>query len=72
MNIPDGLESIGNECLRLKRTIYGLVQSVREFYKNTEVGFVVNKSSPCSMSKWEDGKVTLKVLLLVRNVEFQS
>ena len=33
MNIPDGLESSGNECLRLKKTIYGLVQSAREFYK---------------------------------------
>jgi Reverse transcriptase (RNA-dependent DNA polymerase) len=64
MNIPDGLESNGNECLRLKRTIYGLVQSVREFYKNlsevlTGVGFVENKSNPCLLSKREDGKVTL-------------
>jgi Reverse transcriptase (RNA-dependent DNA polymerase) len=31
MNIPDGLDSNGNECLTLKKTIYGLVQSAREF-----------------------------------------
>jgi len=64
MNIPDGLESNGNECLRLKRTIYGLVQSAREFYKRLievlkNVGFVENKSDPCLFSKWEDGEVIL-------------
>jgi Reverse transcriptase (RNA-dependent DNA polymerase) len=26
MNIPDGLDSNSNECLRIKKTIYGLVQ----------------------------------------------
>ena len=64
MNIPDGLESNGNEFLRLKKTIYGLVQSAREFYKKLievlkGVGFVENKSDPCLLSKWEDGKVIL-------------
>jgi Reverse transcriptase (RNA-dependent DNA polymerase) len=48
MNIPDGLDSNGNECLKLKKTIYGLVQSAREFYKKLievlkGVGFVENK-----------------------------
>jgi hypothetical protein len=33
MNIPDVLDSNGNECLKLKKTIYGLIQSAREFYK---------------------------------------
>ena len=64
MNIPDGLESNGNKCLRLKKTIYGLVQSAREFYKKLievlkSVGFVENKSDPCLLSKWEDGEVIL-------------
>jgi Reverse transcriptase (RNA-dependent DNA polymerase) len=31
--IPDGLDSNRNECLRLKKTIYGLVQSARELFK---------------------------------------
>jgi Reverse transcriptase (RNA-dependent DNA polymerase) len=52
MNIPDGLESNGNECLRWKKIIYGLVHSVREFYKKLievlkVVGFVENNSDPC-------------------------
>jgi hypothetical protein len=31
MEIPKGKDSNKNECLILKRTIYGLVQSAREF-----------------------------------------
>jgi Reverse transcriptase (RNA-dependent DNA polymerase) len=62
MNIPDVLDSNGNECLKLNKTIYGLVQSAREFYKKLiEVlkgaDFVEIKSDPCLLSKWEDGEV---------------
>ena len=32
MEIPKGKEANKDECLILKRTIYGLVQSAREFY----------------------------------------
>jgi hypothetical protein len=32
MEIPSGMEVDDNKCLVLKRTIYGLVQSVRKFY----------------------------------------
>jgi Reverse transcriptase (RNA-dependent DNA polymerase) len=32
MNIPEGMKNKETDCLRLKRTIYGLVQSAREFY----------------------------------------
>jgi Reverse transcriptase (RNA-dependent DNA polymerase) len=32
MEIPKGMEANKNECLILKRTIYDLVQSAREFY----------------------------------------
>jgi Reverse transcriptase (RNA-dependent DNA polymerase) len=64
MNILDGLDSNGNECLELKKTIYGLVQSARKFYKRLievlkGVGFVENKSDPCLLSKWEDGEVII-------------
>jgi Reverse transcriptase (RNA-dependent DNA polymerase) len=64
MNIPDGLDSNGNECLKFKKTIYGLVWSAREFYKKIievlkGVRFVENKSDPCLLSKGEDGEVIL-------------
>jgi Reverse transcriptase (RNA-dependent DNA polymerase) len=32
MNVPEGLQQDSNSCLVLKKTIYGLVQSAREFY----------------------------------------
>jgi hypothetical protein len=53
-----------NECLKLKKTIYGLVQSTREFYKKLievlkGVDFVENKFDPCLLLKWEDGEVIL-------------
>jgi hypothetical protein len=32
MEIPKGMDSSKTECLILKQTIYGLVQSAREFY----------------------------------------
>jgi hypothetical protein len=33
MNIPEGMNFDPNDCLLLTKTIYGLVQSAREFYK---------------------------------------
>ena len=64
MNIPEGMNSNPDDCLLLTKTIYGLVQSAREFYKRLievlkGVGFVENKSDPCLLSKWEDGEVIL-------------
>jgi hypothetical protein len=32
MNVPKGMSKNDNNCLLLKKTIYGLVQSAREFY----------------------------------------
>ena len=32
MEIPPGMEASKDECLILKKTIYGLVQSARQFY----------------------------------------
>jgi hypothetical protein len=34
MEIPKGMDSNKDECLIFKRTIYGLVQSAREFTIN--------------------------------------
>jgi hypothetical protein len=57
MNVPEGLGTDPNYCLKLKKTIYGLVQSAREFYKKIilvlkSIGFKENKSDPCLLSKW--------------------
>jgi hypothetical protein len=52
MNIPEGMNYHPDDCLLLTTTIYGLVQSAREFYKNLisvlkSLGFKENKSDPC-------------------------
>jgi len=64
MKIPEGMNVKNDSCLRLKRTIYGLVQSAREFYRKLVdtlkgLGFVENKSDPCLLSKWEDDEIIL-------------
>ena len=64
MNIPEGMESNNNQCLLLNKTIYGLVQSAREFYKRLievlkSIGFIENKSDPCLLSKWDKEDVML-------------
>jgi Reverse transcriptase (RNA-dependent DNA polymerase) len=56
MNIPKGMNSNPNDCLLLTKTIYGLVQSAREFYKKLFavlklIGFTESKSDPYLLSK---------------------
>jgi hypothetical protein len=34
MNIPEGMSYDSKHCLLLTKTVYGLVQSAREYYKN--------------------------------------
>jgi Reverse transcriptase (RNA-dependent DNA polymerase) len=56
MNVPEDLQQDSNSCLLLKKTIYGLVQSAREFYNKLlstlkSMGFTENKSDPCLLSK---------------------
>jgi Reverse transcriptase (RNA-dependent DNA polymerase) len=51
MNIPKGMNSDSNSCLLLNKTIYGLVQSARKFYKKLisvlkSIGLKENKSDP--------------------------
>jgi hypothetical protein len=57
MIIPEGMSYDSKHCLLLTKTIYGLVQSTREFYKNLMsslniIGFKDDKSDPCLLSKW--------------------
>jgi hypothetical protein len=51
MNVPKGMNQDDKTCLLLKKTIYGLVQSAREFYNKLlstlkSMGFTENKSDP--------------------------
>jgi hypothetical protein len=57
MSIPEGMSYDSKHCLLLTSTIYGLVQSAREFYKKLMatlklIGFKGNKSDTCLLSKW--------------------
>ena len=52
MEIPKGMEANKDECLILKKTIYGLVQSAREFYNKLVLslkgcGFKGSPVDPC-------------------------
>jgi Reverse transcriptase (RNA-dependent DNA polymerase) len=52
MEIPKGMDSNKNECLILKRTIYGLVQSARELNNKVVLclkccGFMGSPVDPC-------------------------
>jgi Reverse transcriptase (RNA-dependent DNA polymerase) len=64
MKIPEGMSIKDKSCLRLKRTIYGLVQSARELYRRLVdilkgLGFIENKSDPCLLSKWKEDEILL-------------
>jgi hypothetical protein len=59
MEIPKGMEANENEYFILKKTIYGLVQSAREFYKNLVLalkgcGFQGNSVDPCLWTKYTE------------------
>jgi Reverse transcriptase (RNA-dependent DNA polymerase) len=64
MNAPDGMDIKDNKCLQLKKTIYGLVQSAREFYKRLicelkDLGFTENKSDLCLLSKGNQSNIMI-------------
>jgi hypothetical protein len=59
MEISKGMKANENECLILKKTIYGLVQSAREFYKKLVLalkrcGFQGNSVDPCLWMKYTE------------------
>ena len=68
MDCPEGLEGGGPlKCLLLKKTIYGLVQSARQFFKKMtqklkEIGFKQSAADPCLMM-WESelGRVFIAI-----------
>jgi hypothetical protein len=65
MNISEVMSYYSKHWLLLTKTIYGLVQSAREFYKKLIsafklIGFRGNKSDPCLLSKWtQDGVIMI-------------
>jgi Reverse transcriptase (RNA-dependent DNA polymerase) len=64
MNAPNGMDIGGNKCLRLKKAIYGLVQSAREFYNKLicelkDLGFLENMSDPCLLRKRNENGIMI-------------
>jgi Reverse transcriptase (RNA-dependent DNA polymerase) len=64
MNVPEVLSTDSKNVLKLSKTIYGLVQSAREFYKKLIsvlklIGCKENKFDSCLFSKWEQDELTL-------------
>ena len=56
MDAPEGLNAKDGECVLLQKTIYGLVQSARQFYKKLVkilrlLGFKGGYSDPCLMTR---------------------
>ena len=52
MDCPQGLDSNLNDCLLLKKSLYGLVQSARQFFKKVlnvlkAIGFIQSTAYPC-------------------------
>jgi len=55
MECPPGLGALPDECLRLWKCIYGLVQAARQFYKYwasimVKLGFRISAADPCLFS----------------------
>jgi hypothetical protein len=68
MNVPEGLDTNFDHCLQLKKAIYRLVQSAREFHKKLilvlkSVGLKQNNSDPCVLLKWHEDGVMLIVVI---------
>jgi hypothetical protein len=59
MDCPEGIKHEDDECLQLQKTIYGLVQSARQFFKKLvaclkEMGFQGGVADPCLMTRRND------------------
>ena len=64
MEIPKGMKAEDNECLILNKTIYGLVQSAREFYNKLvsalkDCGFKASSVDPCLWIKYSNHGIVL-------------
>jgi len=56
MECPPGMGALPDECLRLLKCIYGLVQAARQFYKfwasiMVKLGFQISAADPCLFSR---------------------
>jgi hypothetical protein len=56
MDCTSGMEHQAYECILLKKTIYGLVQSARQFYKKLmktlrNIGFTGGRADPCLVTQ---------------------
>jgi Reverse transcriptase (RNA-dependent DNA polymerase) len=64
MDCPKGLTHKNDECLRLKKALYGLVQSARQFYKKftkilKDIGFEQSYAEPCLFHANKCGRLLL-------------
>jgi Reverse transcriptase (RNA-dependent DNA polymerase) len=65
MDYPKGLPNHKNyNCVRLKKALYGLVQSARQFYKKftkilKEIGFEQSNAEPCLFHANKEGRLLL-------------
>jgi hypothetical protein len=64
INIPEGMSYDSIHCLLSTKTIYGIIQSAREFHKKLIstlklIGLKGNKSDPCLLSKWTQDSVIM-------------
>jgi Reverse transcriptase (RNA-dependent DNA polymerase) len=67
MMTPEGLEANEDECVLLKKAIYGLVQSARIFYLKfkavmIKLEFTPSTSEPCLFSKKANGSMIFVVV----------
>ena len=61
MDCPEGLEAENDECLHLLKTIYGLVQAARQYFKKfgqglLNIGFEGGQVDPCLMMKEDNNE----------------
>jgi hypothetical protein len=59
MDCPQGFEHKETDCLLLKKSLYGLVQSARQFFKKLvailkSIGFTQSTADPCLLMKKDD------------------
>ena len=59
MENPPGLGNGPDECVKLEKAIYGLVQAARQYYKFfvkvlTDIGFELSKADPCLLVRRND------------------
>jgi hypothetical protein len=69
MEVPKGLEIKHNKKLMFRKTIYGIVQSVRKFYEKLinvlkVFGFYGSKSDPCLWTMWDE-KVNHMIIIRI-------